>query len=283
MSSLLAWNYNTPWDNYTFEVFRGLPGSPFDKIADVTSDDFKDSQNLENGQEYCYYVKAYGDYGLSGIGAPLINFSQIACVTPADNVAPCAPEIVVTNVCDGSGPGIPNDPFANRLSWKLICPDPDIDYFILYYAGNPGDPFEEIARVGASQTVYDHKPGDKIAGCYTIVAVDLNGNASAFAKPFCVQNCPVFELPNAFTPNGDGQNDVFRPTKFRFIERVRFQVFNRWGQIVYETADPMINWNGLNHSGKAVSDGVYFFSCEAYESQGLTSINLSGYIELIRG
>jgi gliding motility-associated-like protein len=99
----------------------------------------------------------------------------------------------------------------------------------------------------------------------------------------CVDNCPVFELPNAFTPNGDGQNDLFIPYRARFIETINFKVFNQWGQLVFSTTDPQINWNGGNNSGKNVSDGVYFYTCEAYESQSQAPIVLSGYIELIRG
>ncbi len=282
-ASILSWAYDTPWDNFLFEIFRGIPGEPLEKIGESTSNGFNDNQQLVNGQEYCYYVRAFGDYGLDGVPMPLVNLSQVACVIPEDNVAPCTPEVIVANICDLPGPGVPNDPFANRITWQITCPDSDIDYFILYYTENPGGDFVEIARPDGTARSFDHKPGDRIAGCYTLAAVDEQGNVSELARPFCVQNCPVFELPNAFTPNGDGHNDFFTPTKFRFIERVRFQVFNRWGQLVFETEDPMINWDGMNHSGKSVSDGVYFYSCEAYESQGLTSINLSGYIELIRG
>jgi gliding motility-associated-like protein len=137
--------------------------------------------------------------------------------------------------------------------------------------------------VDAPENTFEHKPGEKIAGCYTIVAVDQNGNQSIPSQAVCVKNCPIFELPNAFTPNGDGQNDRFTPFRSRFIETIDFKVFNQWGQVVFNTSDPQINWNGTNNSGKNVSDGVYFYTGEAYESQGATPIVLSGYIELIRG
>ncbi|HJW29378.1 MAG TPA: gliding motility-associated C-terminal domain-containing protein, partial [Saprospiraceae bacterium] len=81
----------------------------------------------------------------------------------------------------------------------------------------------------------------------------------------------------------DGANDVYKPLRSRFIETVNFKVFNRWGQLIFETHDPELNWNGENAAGKAVSDGVYFYTCEAFESQNLSPIKLSGYIELIRG
>ena len=141
----------------------------------------------------------------------------------------------------------------------------------------------EVGRVDDPDNTFEHKPGEKIAGCYVVIAVDFNGNQSLASTPVCVQNCPVFELPNVFTPNGDGQNDLFTPYRSRFIERIDFKVFNRWGQVVFTTTDPQINWNGGNTAGKNVSDGVYFYTCEAFESQAQTPIVLSGYIELIRG
>jgi gliding motility-associated-like protein len=90
-------------------------------------------------------------------------------------------------------------------------------------------------------------------------------------------------VPNAFTPNGDGQNDLFTPFRSRFIETINFNVFNRWGQLVFTTTDPQINWDGGNQAGKDVSDGVYYYTCEAFESENQTPIVVSGYIELIRG
>src|SRR5678816_1981506 len=154
----------------------------------------------------------------------------------------------------------------------------DIASYIIYYAEDPGAQFTQVGQVGPTELKFEHKPGEKIAGCYSVVAVDLTGNQSSLSAPYCVENCPVFELPNAFTPNGDGQNDLFKPFRSRFIESIDFKVFNRWGQIVYTTTDPEINWNGTNPSGKLLSDGVYYYTCQAFESRSLPPINLSGYI-----
>jgi len=51
-------------------------------------------------------------------------------------------------------------------------------------------------------------------------------------------------IPNVFTPNGDGLNDVFFP-KGKGIRTIKYlRVFNRWGELVYETKDPKIGWDG---------------------------------------
>jgi len=101
-----------------------------------------------------------------------------------------------------------------------------------------------------------------------------------------VDNCPFYELPNAFTPNGDSQNDVFEPTRSCFIANVNFQVFNKWGGLVFETKDPALRWDGTNTQGKDLAAGTYFYRCEVFENrvEGIVAAPeiLSGYIELLR-
>jgi gliding motility-associated-like protein len=103
----------------------------------------------------------------------------------------------------------------------------------------------------------------------------------------CVDNCPVYFLPNAFTPNGDSQNDFFTPTRSCFIDLVEFQVYNRWGGLVFETDDPILNWDGTNLKGDILESGTYFYRCRVFERRvdgGLLPSPdlLSGYIELIK-
>jgi gliding motility-associated-like protein len=282
-SSLLSWEYNSPWDNYLFEIWRSDLGAAFQLIATTTEEHYVDNNGIFNGVEYCYKIIASGDYGLETVQAPLINHSQESCVTPFDNVPPCPVNLAVSNICDEAGPGTPADAFINYISWNLTCPEDDLASYQILYSAEPGEPLAIIANIDAIENSYEHKPGEKIAGCYSIIAIDQNGNESEPSEIVCVKNCPVFELPNAFTPNGDGQNDLFTPFRSRFIEAIDFKVFNRWGQVVFQTKDPMINWNGSNESGKSLSDGVYYYTCQAYESEGISPIVLSGFIELIRG
>ena len=65
-------------------------------------------------------------------------------------------------------------------------------------------------------------------------------------------------VPNVFTPNGDGQNDLFYIPNSGMKE-YQFQVFNRWGNILFETTAPEISWDGYNTYGKAVAEGTYFY------------------------
>ena len=127
-----------------------------------------------------------------------------------------------------------------------------------------------------------------MAGCYYVTALDSVGNESRPSNIICLDNCPFYELPNAFTPNGDGENDKFTPRKMRirFISRVEFKVYNRWGGLVFETNKPSLDWNGQNLSGAELAEGTYFYTCLVFEKrltgEVLNPKILRGYIELVR-
>lgn len=98
---------------------------------------------------------------------------------------------------------------------------------------------------------------------------------------------PIYELPNVFTPNGDGINDVFVPRNITpdLIVSVNMHIFNRWGRTVYDTDDIYINWNGLvGGTGQPCSTGTYFYVCdvEMTTPEGPVSKRLQGSIMIIR-
>ncbi len=76
------------------------------------------------------------------------------------------------------------------------------------------------------------------------------------------------EFPNAFSPNGDGVNDVFK-AKSTYQSIVEFQatIFNRWGQKIFSWNNPAEGWDGTFH-GKPVKDGVYFLNVDAKGADG---------------
>ena len=83
-----------------------------------------------------------------------------------------------------------------------------------------------------------------------------------FSDTICVENCPFYDLPNSFTPNGDGANDLFTPFPgWRFVVKIDMKIFNRWGNVVWQTENPNINWDGSDQkTQKSLNDGVYLYS-----------------------
>lgn len=89
------------------------------------------------------------------------------------------------------------------------------------------------------------------------------------ANPFVISiSESKLEFPNAFSPNGDGYNDVYR-AKDGYQSIVSFQatIFNRWGQKLYQWNSPDGGWDG-RFNGRTVKDGVYFVNVNAKGADG---------------
>ncbi|MEM9990382.1 MAG: gliding motility-associated C-terminal domain-containing protein [Bacteroidota bacterium] len=286
----LSWQDATPWVNRQYVVYEVRDS--VQTVLDTVSTTNYIHEGLVNGETYCYRIESIGSYGIDNILEPILNFSQQLCAIPQDNVPPCSPELSVQNICnkDDNINITPND-FENSLEWTNpndTCTETDdVAGYNIYYAPTQNDVPQALDFVnGASNTFYSHAPENSIAGCYTVTAVDELFKESAPSKRSCEDNCPIYELPNTFTPNGDGQNDIFIPYAYRFVERIELQVFNRWGQLVFETTDPDINWTGDNLNGEGLADGVYHYTCIVYENRvaGIVQQSevLKGFIQLIR-
>lgn len=289
--NILSWEETVPWENYEYRISRRAPGEPDFVLLATISDSSYTDRNLTNGEEYCYFIETVGTYGFSQIEDPLFNFSQIICGIPIDTVPPCSPELTVENDCERLSEIDEIEVLFNNLSWTnpiLNCEDSDdTDGYNVYYARSALSPFELIATINnAGTTTFQHNTEFGLAGCYRITALDSIGNESAPGNTVCLDNCPAYKLPNVFTPNADGSNDIFKPILNRFVNNIEFKVFNRWGNLVFESSEPLINWDGKSTGGQDLADGTYFYTCKVFEErlEGIiqSSTLLSGYIELLR-
>jgi len=86
-------------------------------------------------------------------------------------------------------------------------------------------------------------------------------------------------IPNSFTPNGDGLNDVLRVYSYK-IKELQFEIFNQWGEKLFETRDQSRGWDGT-FKGKTQPTGVYMYVCRMVLTDG-TVVDKRGAINLIR-
>ena len=105
---------------------------------------------------------------------------------------------------------------------------------------------------------------------YTVMLVASAGPCvdTAYAT-VVVDDDLIIEIPNVFTPNGDGANDVFS-IKTTGVKDIELQIFNRWGQKLYTFAGVKAVWDGMTAQGQAVPDGTYFFFVKANGINGKT-------------
>ena len=74
------------------------------------------------------------------------------------------------------------------------------------------------------------------------------------------------ELPKAFTPNGDGENDLYL-IEADHVAEVDFKIFNRWGNLVFSTQDLSEGWDG-RHNGKLQNPDTYSYYISAVSNHG---------------
>jgi gliding motility-associated-like protein len=120
-------------------------------------------------------------------------------------------------------------------------------------------------------------------GTYWLEVIDQKGCTGRDSLKISSKLCPVsVYVPTAFTANGDGKNDVFKATVLGKTKLFELIVYNRWGEIVFQTNDPSRSWNGkLN--GNDLGSGVFVWICRyAFEGDNKGTQLKKGTLTLIR-
>jgi gliding motility-associated-like protein len=316
----LSWQATVPWNNQnqTHRVYRETrQGSGvFNRIADVPvtgtfsfTDTGKDTYpadgtvtaKMSPDSSYCYKVETIGTYGDPKIQPALLyNFSQITCAMPKTDLVICPPNLLIDALdCGQYNKDESNcnaTSFNNKLTWTspeksgtgADC-DKDIVKYSIYYAPAVGAEFTKIGEITSPKppaTTFTHTKTDSYIGCYYVTSTNRFGAESVRSNVVCKDNCASFDLPNIFTPNGDGKNDIFQAMKCpRFVQLVMFVVYNRAGQKVFEYTGPKLEWNGNDASGNPLPAGSYFYTCETKFltlDPNSATLNLKGWVELVR-
>ncbi len=281
----LTWTERVPWINTSYIIYRLNENlHQFDSIGVTTSLSYVDL-HLENGHEYCYYVMASGGYFAPDTIAPFYNRSQQCCAIPADITPPEIPTVIVTTEdCQNvdfefyfSNDSAYLDVYQYYIYYK---PTYDAEYTIV-------DSFYTDQDCYGLHCTYQLADLPHVIGCFTLAAIDTAGNLSAMSAETCfdTDDCSIYTLPNVFTPNGDGYNDILYPFPYENVQSVDCYIYNRWGRLVFKTTNSDINWDGTDiYSKQPSSDGTYFYVCDVslYSLTGIVVIKLNGTITLIR-
>jgi gliding motility-associated-like protein len=291
---VLRWNDNQLWSNRYYRIYKdGV------QIARTTDIFFVDT-NVINDSTYSYYVEGEGSYFNSQLPEPLLNKSNAVSAIPRVQ-PPCTPELTsVTGSCE---------PFQNKLTWSVRGCDEDIVQYDIYFAGYGDTNFEWLQTVPAifsdgQHVTIDIDIEDYEQVCYSVTATNIKDEESPLSNTICVDNrvCFTIILPNVFTPNGDGCNDVFprssnpdynkcppnqdlprRNINSLNILDFEIQIFDRWGKLVYKTNKFPFEWNGCYmNSNNACPDGAYFYIMEYSLPDSKTPRVQNGSVVILR-
>jgi len=153
-----------------------------------------------------------------------------------------------------------NDSAANIFTWNPTygLDSPFISHPIATLSSEVGDQFTYIVRATDA------------AGCY--------GEDNIIITIF--KTGPDIFVPSAFTPNGDGLNDIIKPIPVGVQYINFFRIYNRWGQLVYETNEIGQGWDG-KLKGVPQSTNVYVYTVQGVDYLG-NKIFRKGTVTLIR-
>ncbi len=169
-----------------------------------------------------------------------------------------------------------NSIIDNKTDWILIA-----DTFVSL----GGEQYFTIGNFRFnSNTVWDTvgiiPPSGGVAAYYYIDNVSIYlCEDTAQPPPPPVEPISALTAYNAFSPNGDGVNDLFT-VAYKEIKTYRLQIFNRWGNLIFETDNPAQGWDG-RYNGGEVPEGTYYYLIEAtgLDEKGYL---LKGFIMLVR-
>jgi gliding motility-associated-like protein len=121
-------------------------------------------------------------------------------------------------------------------------------------------------------------------GFYDVCQIVTNdaGCADTLCRVLILRDELRVHVPNSFTPDGDGVNDLFIPVLVGHgSDQYRLSIFDRWGLLVFETEDPMMGWDG-SMSGTVVQDGVYIWKLRVNANIGAEVQEYTGHVTLLR-
>lgn len=177
---------------------------------------------------------------------------------------------------------------SNNLNWNpyTVWNGSVNQYQILRSVNNSGTS-DVVGSSGPTTSSFDDDVSDFIYTtglfCYKIVGLE-NINTYGFAETsesnqVCVTIDPLVYIPNAFTPGG--LNPIFKPiVSYVDYFNYEFDIFNRWGEIIFKTNDVNVGWDGLNSKNKLCKEDIYVYQLR-FKTGGGKSVALEGHVMLI--
>jgi gliding motility-associated-like protein len=255
---LTTWTRSQENDFLMYRVLRKNPTSDVYELylekAGIDDTLLVDNNTDVQKNVYCYRIKQVNDCGLEN----------------TDQNQSCSMLLKGTS-----------NPFVHALQWN------DFDYWRRgldrYEIGRQDvdAPEKVVATSGYKFAFYtdDRLNTDYGLYNYTIVASEIQTGYTSTSNTVELIQAPLLHVPNAFTPNGDGTNDTWKPVP-AFVKDFNLKVYDRWGQLVFETSDKKQYFDGrFKNQDVSVDAFVYVITYTGWDGSTKT---LKGNVTVLR-
>ncbi len=224
------------------------------------------------------YDTSYTDNGVNV--ADTSYCYQLIMKDTCDNIGP-AGKISCTMVLKGK-----SSDFMSRLNWNEYSGwTAGVEQYLIL-RNDPATPFTQIGK-NKSQLIYTDDKLNLNEGLfhYFIIAKEQWSDANPYFGAESQSNTiellqsPIVYIPNAFTANGDGLNDQYRWVPV-FVKDFYIEIYDRWGELIYKTADKNAPWDG-RIDGEIAATDIYFYRLSYTGWEGTEKFN-SGNFTLLR-
>jgi gliding motility-associated-like protein len=252
----LSWDKPTAFSVKQYQIKRSVNGGSFSNYATSATNTYTDNSVDVNAEQYCYKI----------------NYTDSCGQISASGSSTC-PVLLQGNE---AGSGIVD------LSWNSYtgCSNGIQDYTLLIL--NPSDnTVKSSVNIGLSNSYTDNTADPNAVSLKYQIKATCSGpdTNTSFSNIFEINHNLKLFLPDAFTPDGDGVNDVFIP-KGKYVQDFKMTIFNRWGEIVFYTDKFFEGWDG-NYKGEQATSDAYAYMIEVSDYFG-KKVNRKGTVTLLR-
>ncbi len=250
----LDWELPAGFNPKLYFIAKSIDGAPFSKIADAATASFIDEGVDVNNSKYCY----------------TITYIDACNNTAPDGVIVCPVLLTLSSTVEEAQLN-----WTNYQGWAS-----GNDAYILEVFDGEGNLVEEISMAADTLFLDDLLARDMQVVSYRIKTVSNDATPKiSYSNTVTLTNPIIVFAPNAFSPDGNGLNDVFE-VRGRYINSFDLQIFNRWGELLFQSSDKNIGWDGTS-KGAPMPNGTYVYRANITDFMD-NKIVKSGSLVLIR-
>ena len=259
----VSWKHFPDGPYSIFYLFRKeeAPGSKFELLATLpypAYDSWIDHSAVTSGKSYCYYM---------------INEDYCGNLSAESNHG-CSILLTGRSIA-----------YSNELSWTPYKEwDGGIKNYQIFRKPVEAGTYSALISFPDSNYFYFDNNLDLNSGrfnYYVKATEDTGGlDGESISNEIQLDQMPIGFLPSAFTPNGDGKNDIWQ-LHSSFIKEAQIRVYNRWGMVIFDSENKNFSWDGTFNS-KPAPEGIYVYYLHYIGYDSEQPVTISGRISLIR-